>query len=496
MEYDLIIVGTGAGGGTLAYALASSGKKILLIERGGFLPREKENWNVRSVFLENRYKTQEVWHDHTGRPLHPGTHYYVGGNTKVYGAALLRLRERDFERVDHHGGVSPEWPLKYRAFQPYYQRAEELYQVHGKRGSDPLDPPESSPFPHPALLHEPRIQGIFDALQTKGLHPFPLPLGLLRNEARPEESACIRCDTCDGFPCLVDAKADAEIACVNPALQYPNVTLLTHTTALRLEIDASGRKVTRLIVERQGKEESYSAALYVLSCGAINSAALLLRSNLANSSGQVGRNYMCHTNTAMIALSKTPNPTQFQKTLGLNDFYFESSAWRYPMGHIQLLGNIKPDMLRGGAPFFIPDAALRFAAHHAVGWWLSSEDLPDPENRVTLGPQGGIVLRYTPNNEKGHQLLLKKLKSLLNSMELTFSVAKRIPIEGVAHQVGTCRFGTDPATSVLDLNCKTHDVDNLYVVDGSFFPSSGATNPALTIAANALRVADHLKQGC
>jgi choline dehydrogenase-like flavoprotein len=321
----------------------------------------------------------------------------------------------------------------------------------------------------------------------------------LRNEAHPEDSPCIRCDTCDGFPCLVDAKADAETMCVNPARQLSNFTLLTHTRALRLETDSSGKQITGVLVDRSGIQETYRARQYIISCGAIQSAALLLRSKndkhphgLANSSGLVGTHYMCHLNSALLALSSTLNDTQFQKTFGLNDFYYASPAWKYPMGHIQLLGNVKHEMLRGSAPFFVPDALLKTTARHAVGWWLSSEDLPDPANRVTLDAQSDIVLHYRPNNEEGHKRLVRKLKQLLSSMELTLSFAQRMPIGAVAHQVGTCRFGTDPSTSVLDPTCKAHDLSNLYVVDGSFFPSSGAVNPGLTIAANALRVADLL----
>lgn len=504
-DYDIIIIGSGAGGGTLAHALAPTGKRILIVERGGFLPREKENWNVKAVFLENRYKTHEVWQDKNGRPLHPGTHYYVGGNTKVYGAALLRLREKDFEEVHHAGGISPAWPLKYQDFQPYYLRAENLYQVHGQRGKDPTEPPEAAAFPHKAVSNEPRIQKIFDGMRGLGLNPFPLPLGIHLNEEKMEESPCIRCDTCDGFPCLVDAKSDAEITCINPALKFPNVTLLTHAKAIRLETDPTGKKVTRLEVEREGKKEYYSAAIHVVSCGAINSSALLLKSKnaqhpngLGNSSGLVGRNYMCHTNSAMITLSRTPNPTHYQKTFALNDFYFGSPDWKYPLGHIQLLGNIKKEMLRESAPPFTPDVVLEAMERHAVGWWICSEDLPDPNNRVVVDSQGEISLHYQPNNEEGHERLIKKLKGILRSLEHTFlpsslSLAKRIPIGGVAHQVGTCRFGNDPKTSVLDTHCKAHDLDNLYVVDGSFFPSSSAVNPGLTIIANALRVADILK---
>lgn len=501
-EYDVIIIGTGAGGGTLAYSLSKSGKKILVLERGAYLPREKQNWEVSEVFLKNRYKTKDVWFDSTGEELHPGTHYFVGGNTKVYGAALLRFRERDFDEVEHKGGTSPAWPLKYRDFQPYYVQAENLFHVHGTRGVDPTDPPETTPFPFKAISNEPYIQELYEGMQKKGYRPFPLPLGLMLNEENREESRCIRCDTCDGFPCLVDAKADTEINCIKPALNSGCVTLLTDAKAIRIETDQTGKRAVQVVVERLGNLESYRASTFVVACGAVNSAALLLRSKndkhlqgLANSSGQVGRNYMHHINSAMLAFSKARNPTNYQKTFGLNDFYHNAPDWPYPLGHIQLLGNVKSDMLKGAAPKLTPNLIFATMSHHAVGWWLSSEDLPDPENRVTLNSSGNIVLSYKPNNEEGHERLVKKLKGILRAVDSQYiaGLSKRIPIEGVAHQVGTCRFGTDPATSVLDVHCKTHDVDNLYVVDGSFFPSSAAVNPALTIMANALRVGEHLK---
>lgn len=505
-DYDIIIIGSGAGGGTLAHSLAATGKRILIVERGDYLPREKQNWNVKAVFIENRYRTKELWKDGDGRLINPGAQYYVGGNTKVYGAALLRLREKDFEEVHHSGGVSPKWPLSYHDFQPYYLAAEKLYHVHGQRGVDPTEPPEASPFPYKPVSQDPPIQSIYDKLKGKGLNPFPLPLGLILNEDNKEECPCIRCDTCDGFPCLVDGKADAEVVCVKPALKYPNVSLLTNAKAIRLETDSTGRKVTRLEVEREGKREFYSADTIVVSCGAINSAALLLRSKndkhpngLANSSGLVGRNYMCHINTAMIAISQKKNLVSFQKTFGMNDFYFNSPDWNYPLGHIQLLGNVKKDMLRGNAPLFTPDGILKTMADHAVGWWISSEDLPSPDNRVTLDKDGGIVLHYKSSSEEGHNRLVEKLKGILRTIDDSFLpgiyLTKRIPIEGVAHQVGTCRFGNDPKDSVLDIHCKAHDLDNLYVVDGSFFPSSAGLNPALTIIANALRVSEEIKKG-
>ena len=513
-HYDVIIIGTGAGGGTLAYRLAPSGKRILLLERGDYVPREKANWSTRAVNLEGRYNTKEVWRDADDQELHPHTNYWVGGNTKFYGAALFRLRREDFGEIKHWGGISPAWPLSYEDLEPYYTQAEQLYHVHGRRGEDPSDPPASAPYPHPPVSHEPRIQQLSDDFTRLGLRPLHVPLGVMLDEKNPQQSRCIRCDTCDGHPCLVYAKSDAQVLCVDPALEHPNVTLLTHAYVSRLETSPAGREVTRVIVQRDGTTETYSADVVVVACGAINSAALLLRSasdrhpgGLANGSDVVGRHYMGHVNSVLMALSKCPNPTVFQKTLALNDFYFGSREWEFPMGHISFVGKLDGDTLKAGAPAIAPGWTLELMARHSLDFWLTSEDLPDPTNRVTLDRQGNIVLTYQPNNEEGHQRLIGKLKSLMKQQtqcrvhghechEGLFArnlyLGQRIPLAGVAHQNGTIRFGRDPRTSALDVSCKAHEVDNLYVVDASFFPSSGAVNPALTIMANALRVGDHL----
>ena len=505
-HYDVIIIGTGAGGGTLAYQLAPSGKRILLLERGDYVTREKDNWSSRAVNVQAKYHTREVWHDADGQPLHPHTNYYVGGNTKFYGAALFRLREADFGELRHHGGVSPAWPLSYGELEPYYTRAEQLYQVHGERGVDPTDPWASAPYRYPAVQHEPRIQQLHDDLVRNGLRPFHVPLGIMLDEANPRTSRCIRCDTCDGFPCLIHAKSDAQVVCVDPALAYPNVTLMTNTRAVRLLTSASGREVTGVLVERDGRESTLTADIVVSACGAINSAALLLRSatdrhpnGLANGSGVVGRHYMGHVNSVLLAISKSPNPTVFQKTLGVNDFYFGDDEFGYPMGHISFVGKLDAIALSAGAPPFVPNMTLDVMAKHSLDFWLTSEDLPDPANRVTLDRNGEVVLSYRPNNGAGHQRLIKKLEYLLQHLDMqphlvprNLFVGNRIPLAGVAHQNGTIRFGHDPRTSALDVHCKAHELDNLYVVDGSFFVSSGAVNPALTIMANAIRVGDHL----
>ncbi len=514
-HYDVIIIGSGAGGGTLAYALAPTGKRILIIERGDYVAREKDNWDPKAVNAEGRYQTKEVWRDGDGKPLHPHTNYNVGGNTKFYGAALFRLRKEDFGEIRHHGGVSPAWPISYDELEPYYAKSERMYNVHGTRGEDPTEPWASSSFPYDAVTHEPRIQQLSDDFARLGLKPFHVPLGIMLNEKDRLRSKCIRCSTCDGFPCLVQAKSDAQVCAVDPALEMPNVTLVTNMKVERLFTDASGRRVTTVAASHNGHIEEFSADIVAVSCGAINSAGLLLRSandkhpnGLGNSSDTVGRHYMGHVNSVLMAISKCPNPTVFQKTLAVNDFYFGSKDWEYPMGHISFVGKLDVESLKAGAPAIAPGWTLDLMAKHSLDFWLTSEDLPDPNNRVSVDRDGNIVLAYKPNNEEGHKRLIAKLKGLMQQQtacsvhghechEGLFSrnlfIGQRIPLAGVAHQNGTIRFGTDPKTSALDRNCKAHDLENLYVVDASFFPSSGAVNPALTIMANALRVADHLK---
>jgi choline dehydrogenase-like flavoprotein len=507
-RYDVIIIGTGAGGGTLAHELAATGKRILLLERGGYLPREKDNWNSQAVFVDNKYKARETWYDKHGKPFHPGIHYFVGGNTKFYGAVLLRLRERDFGEIRHKDGVSPAWPLSYGDFVPYYRRAERLYHVHGERGTDPTEPPESEPYPYPAVSHEPRVSELAEDLARAGHRPFPLPIGIRLDEKHPERSPCIRCETCDGFPCLVDAKADADVMCVRPALTHSNVTLRTDSYVERLETGPSGREVTGVVIRRGEETEVLGADIVVVSCGAINSAALLLRSTsdrhprgLGNGSDVIGRFYMFHNNSAFLALSKRPNPTRFQKTLGLNDFYFGAPDFDYPLGHIQMLGKTDAAMFKGETHGLLPKRALDEMARHSVDFWLTSEDLPMPHNRVRV-ERDGIHIDYTPTNREAHERLTAKLKSVLRHIgcEETHLVpreayfGKGLPVAATGHQNGTVRFGNDPKSSALDVNCRSHEVDNLYVVDASFFCSSAAVNPTLTIIANAIRVADHLKE--
>src|SRR5690348_721905 len=425
-DYDVIIIGSGAGGGTLARHLAPSGRRVLLLERGDWLPREPQNWLAQDVFVDNRYVSPETWYDAGGTAFQPQIHYFVGGATKLYGAALYRLREEDFGELRHHDGISPAWPISYDELEPYYTQAEQLYEVHGARGEDPTEPPASAPYPFPAVSHEPRIQQLSDDLAAAGFTPFHAPCGVQLLESNMPYSPCVRCRNCDGFPCVVHGKSDAEVFGVRPALEHPNVTLLVNARVERLETDAGGGTVSEVVVTRDGAEERYRADLVVLACGAANTAAVLLRSandrhpnGLANGSDQVGRNYMFHNSQAVLALSREENPTIFQKTLGVNDFYFGADDADFPLGNIQMVGKSQSPMFRGEKPGetrFAPHWSLEEVARHAVDFWLSTEDLPRPDNRVTVDGEGRIHLAYTATNEEPKRRLYGKLRSMLGKL--------------------------------------------------------------------------------
>jgi choline dehydrogenase-like flavoprotein len=498
-HFDIIIIGTGAGGGTIAHALAPSGARILVLERGDFVPQEEENWSATAVWKDLRYRTQELWLDERGGEFRPYTHYNVGGNTKFWGSVLYRLRREDFEEVRHADGVSPAWPIDYDTLAPYYDRAEQLYRVRGAVGDDPTEPPRG-PFPFPAVPHAPGMARLAARMRELGLHPSPLPLGLI-NPGDP--TGCRLCNTCNSFVCRIHAKSDADVIAVRPAAERPNVTLWTNACARRLTADPSGRRVDAVDVERNGTVERVSAPTIVVACGAVNSAALLLRSGLANSSGLVGRRYMAHLATMLEGVRWRKNADEFQKTLAINDFYLAGPHAPYPLGQIQSQGRTHPIMAKitgdawnyRGIPMrYIPLWAYDEWVSRATDWLAMTEDLPDPDNRVRLDAGGRIVLEYRPNNLRAHERLVGELRGILGRLGYWSPkiFAHSAGARNTTHQCGTLVFGTDPRTSVLDPFCRAHDVENLFVVDASFFPSSAAVNPGLTIAAQALRVADHI----
>ncbi len=490
-RYDVVIIGSGAGGGTMAHALADTSAKVLVLERGDFVPQEAENWSPEAVWKDLRYQTGERWLDDQGQEFRPYSHYNVGGNTKFWGAVLYRLRREDFEAVEHMEGVSPAWPIDYDALEPYYERAERLYHVHGEAGIDPTEPLRGA-FPHPPVPHADVMTAIVAQLRSFGLHPSPLPLGL--------RDGCILCDTCNSFPCKVHAKSDADVCCVRPALERPNVELWANAFAKRLVTNAAGTRVEAVDVDRNGTTIRVESSLVVVSCGAVNSAALLLRSasdrhpnGLGNSSGLVGRRYMAHLATMMQGFHPFRiNPTVFQKTVAINDFYLRGPHTRYPLGQIQSQGRTHGVMAQTVVPQ-VPLSMYDWWVARGVDWLAMSEDLPDARNRIVVDASGRIQMTYRPNNLRAHRALVKETRRILRRLGFWVVMTHSHGSKNTTHQCGTVVFGTDPRQSVLDTYCRSHDVENLFVVDASFFPSSAAVNPALTIVAQALRVADHIR---
>lgn len=507
-HYDVIIIGTGAAGGTMARALAPTGKRILMLEKGGFVPREQANLDPQANWVERRYTPNDTWY-HQGkafRPSHP--HYYVGGNTKFYGAALFRLRERDFEEYEHHDGISPAWPISYSDLEPYYTLAEQWYYVHGKDGADPTEPAHSAPYPYEPLPHEPRIQRLSDDLANRGLHPFPLPMGMRLGHDR-ETGATSSLDLWpqfDGYPDPYEIKADSHVLGVRPALKYDNVSLKINSPVERLEVDSTGRNVEKVMVKTEsGETVEYRADYVVVAAGALGSALLFLRSHqdhhpngLANGSGLVGRNFMGHNNATLIAISKTPNDATFEKTLALADYYWGDEDFPYPMGLIQMLGKLNEAMIRLESPDPLPGLTHAEMAAHSLDFWLQSEDLPRVENGIGYNSAEQVVFDYTPNNLEPANQLKQRLTNFLDCIgchpgthNVDFYLGGSIGIP-LGHTMGTMKMGTNPQESVLDPFCKPHELDNVYVTDGSFFVSAGAVNPTLTIIANTLRVGDHI----
>jgi choline dehydrogenase-like flavoprotein len=489
---DVVIIGSGMGGGTLAHALARRGVDVLVLERGERLPREPENWSARAVFVDRRYKPADKWLDGAGRAFAPGVHYVVGGNTKVYGASLPRFREQDFTAVEHEDGTSPAWPFSYADLEPYYREAEQMYRVHGTTGEDPTEPWRSGGFPYPALEHEPYIAELAERLREQGVHPSANAMGVDRRVG----GTCVRCATCDGFPCKLGAKSDAETCGIDPAIATGHARLLTGVRVRRIVTGGSGRRVDHLAAEARDGPLEVRGGKFVVAAGAVNSAALLLASaddkhplGLANSSDQVGRNFMMHNNAHILAVDlNRRNDVIFQKTLAVNDWYLDGGHG-YPLGAMQLIGKVQGVMMKTAAPRAVPVGLLNRIAGRSVEWLVMAEDLPSRENRVTIDGGGRITTARVARSVRTHRRLLERAKQLLRSAGYDAILTQHFDISMNSHQCGTVVAGVDPATSVLDPWCRAHDVENLWVIDGGFFPSSAAMNPALTIAAQALRVA-------
>lgn len=487
---DIIIIGSGIGGATMAASLAPTGKKILILERGDHLTPSEQDRSDRAIFADGFFRPKEEWLDGEGRLFNPGNYYYVGGNSKFYGAVLLRYRREDFSPLAHMGGTTPGWPISYDDLEPYYCRAEALYEVRGQIGQDPTEPAHSAGYAHPPVPDEPPIAALRARLAKVGLHPSSLPLGV--DLARWLDRAPT---PWDAFPDTTGGKMDAETAALKKALMHPNVQLRTIAQVSRLQTGAKGQ-ITGVVL---ASGEVLAAPIVVLAAGAIQSAALLLASSnaehpngLANRSDQVGRNFMNHNCSAVLALHPFwRNNSVYQKSLQVNDYYLTGGPQGQPLGNIQLLGKISGTILRASTG--LPAVLANWIAGHSVDLYAMSEDLPNPESRVTLR-YGKIVLDWKRSNWEAHLALVAKLKEKLRQAGYPIVLSRPFDRRTPSHQCGTAKMGQDPKSSVVDTYCRVHDHPNLFITDASVLPTSAAVNPALTIAALAIRAAEHIKQ--
>ena len=486
---DVVVVGSGMGGATCAAGLAPTGARILIIERGERLKDSDAARDARAIFQRGVFRPQEAWLDGAGRPFTPGNYYYVGGNSKLYGAVLIRCRAQDFEPIQYREGVTVGWPFGYEELEPWYSRAEKLYRVRGALGFDPTEPRHSAPYPYGPVPDEPAIAKVRERMKRAGLNPFPLPLGVdvdlwLSRAKTPW----------DAFPDTGTGKMDAETCGVAEALAHPNVELRENARVERLLLDADGRRVAGVEASIGGERRRIACKIVVLAAGAVNSAALLLASReggVANRSDAVGRHFMNHNCSAVLAIDpRSINDSVYQKTLGINDFYLSDGRGGPPLGNIQLLGRVTAPILKSNLRL-APEWTLGVMAKRSVDWYAMSEDLPNPESRVTV-ENGWIRLDWKRSNWTAHKGLLKTFKERLRAAGYPIVLAKPFDRRTPSHQCGTVRIGRDPSTSPLDPYCRAWDHPNLFVVDASFLPTSAAVNPALTIAAQALRVADHI----
>ena len=486
---DILIVGSGMGGATSAAGLAPTGARILILERGLRLRDSADARDVRAIFQRGVFRPDETWLDGAGQPFNPGNYYYVGGNSKLYGAVLFRFRARDFEPVAYRDGATPGWPFSYEELEPWYGLAEKLYNVRGAIGFDPTEPAHSAPYPFGPVPDEPAIGKVRERLKRVGLHPSPLPLGVdldkwLKRAKTPW----------DAFPDTGTGKMDAETCGLDKALAYDNVELRENARVERLLMGPDGKRTSGVEASIAGERKTISAGIVILAAGAVNSAVLLLASGengVANRSGTVGRHFMNHNCSAVLAIDpRTINDSVYQKTLGINDFYLDDGHGGPPLGNIQLLGRVTAPILKSSIPR-APEWALNLMSRRSVDWYAMSEDLPNPESRVTV--EGGqIRLDWRRSNWSAHEGLVKAFKERLRAAGYPIVLTKPFDRRTPSHQCGTVRIGSNPATSPLDPYCRAWDHPNLLVVDASFLPTSAAVNPSLTIAAQALRVADHI----
>jgi choline dehydrogenase-like flavoprotein len=490
---DIVIIGSGIGGSTVASGLAASGASILILEAGDHIPDQPENRDQRAIFQRGHFRPKEMWYEHGGEPFNPGNYYNVGGNSKFYGAVLVRYRREDFLEMAHREGVSPAWPFPYEELEPWYSRAEQQFQVRGALGQDPTEPHHSLPYPFPPVPDEAPIASVRARLKANGMHPYSLPLGVdidqwLKKAKTPW----------DAHVNSFDGKMDAETVSLALALQHHNVKLQTNSRVTRLETSTDGSRIATVHYVQNGEQKSLSPKLVILSAGAVQSSVLLLRSandkhpkGLANSSDQVGRNFMNHNSSAVLAISPFyRNTSIYQKTFGFNDYYLTDGEGGFPLGNIQLLGRISGAILKANMPS-VPEWLLNQVSRHAIDFYAMSEDVPHPESRIMVDGDK-IVLKWHRTNWDAHLDLVRKLKAVLRKSGFPIVLSRPFDKRTPSHQCGTVKMGNDPASSPLDVYCRSYDHQNLFVVDASCLVTSAAVNPALTVAAQALRVAEHI----
>jgi choline dehydrogenase-like flavoprotein len=498
IDFDAIIVGSGAGGGMAAYALAKAGKRILLIERGRkftdsdyFL--DEQRMMIEMAAFDDR---QMLVNGNAGRMYIGGV---LGGGTALYGGVLMRPSREDFMPGKYYSHKIPreiwEWPVSYEDLLPYFDRAEKLMGVMGdctvkiKNIETPLTGYEK---PTPELES---INKRFERTLTDiGYSPYHLPFGI-------DFTSCLRCPTCPGYYCPNSARASTLERLIKRAQKSFGLEVRSYSECERL-VTGDGRQVMGLeVLDREsGNREKLTAERYILSAGAIGSPVLLLKSQVRDSSDQMGRNFMYHAGAlvAGIFLRATGGNERFVKQLGFTDLYYGTKEYPHKLGYAQMLPVPGYLTLRKYSPFYIPRWLASKALNRMILWAGTVEDLPMPENRVDLSTSGQICLehRFHAYDLERSRFYLEQLKNVFkkSGAMMTLGGLADQSDHHTAHQVGTTRFGKDPKTAVLDAQCRFHGYDNLFVVDGSFMPSSLGVAPALTIMANALRVADIIKK--
>lgn len=481
---DIVIVGSGMGGATLAAGLAPTGARIVILERGRQIPDDAPARDPWRVHANSAFRSDETWLDEAGRPFEPGNYYNVGGNSKFYGAVLIRYRAEDFAEMEHEGGTSPAWPFGYDELAGWYDRAEALYQVRGDAASDPTEPAHDSDYPFPPVPDEPAIALVRRRLEKIGVRPFSLPLGI-----DVDRWLAAGRDGWDGYPDTRCGKMDAETSGLAAALSHPNVELVTDARVTGLSVGPDNRRIAAVDYVKDGETVRLRPASVALCAGAVQSAALLLRSGIANSADQVGRCFMNHNASALLAIDpRFRNDAVYQKTFGINDWYLSHGEAGKPQGNVQLLGRVTPDILKIQVPQ-LPMAAARWVSGHAVDLYLMSEDLPDPESRVVLNGDK-VQLVWRRSNMAAHRKLVKRTKAAFRTAGFPVILSRLFDGRVPSHQCGTLRMGSDAASSVVDPDCRSWDHPNLFITDAGALPTSAAVNPALTVAALSLRAAE------